>query len=70
MRQIPRRFLRLIRKKNLNNARIYVVALEIDVKHSPGAELLVSLAEQHNGKLKVINSELLVEYADPDEPLP
>lgn len=56
-----------IRQKNLNNARIYVVALEIDVKYSPGAELLVSLAEQHNGKLKVIDSELLVEYANPDE---
>ena len=61
------KILEIIQAKNLNNARIYVVALEIDVKHSPGAELLVSLAEQHNGKLKVINSELLVEYANPDE---
>lgn len=61
------KILEIIRAKNLNNARIYVVALEIDVKYSPGAELLVSLAEQHNGKLKVINSELLVEYANPDE---
>ena len=61
------KILEIIRQKNLNNARIYVVALEIDVKHSRGAELLVSLAEQHNGKLKVINSELLVEYANPDE---
>lgn len=61
------KILEIIQAKNLNNARIYVVALEIDVKYSPGAELLVSLAEQHNGKLKVINSELLVEYANPDE---
>lgn len=61
------KILEIIRAKNLNNARIYVVALEIDVKHSRGAELLVSLAEQHNGKLKVIDSELLVEYANPDE---
>lgn len=61
------KILEVIRQKNLNNARIYVVALEIDVKYSPGAELLVSLAEQHNGKLKVIDSELLVEYANPDE---
>ena len=62
----PQKILETIREKNLNNARIYVVALEIDVKRSPGAELLVSLAEQHNGKLKVINSELLVEYAEQD----
>ena len=61
------KILEIIQAKNLNNARIYVVALEIDVKYSPGAELLVSLAEQHNGKLKVIDSELLVEYANPDE---
>lgn len=61
------KILEIIRQKNLNNARIYVVALEIDVKHSRGAELLVSLAEQHNGKLKVIDSELLVEYANLDE---
>ena len=61
------KILEIIRQKNLNNARIYVVALEIDVKYSPGAELLVSLAEQHNGKLKVIDSELLVEYANLDE---
>ena len=60
------KILEVIRAKNLNNARIYVVALEIDVKHSPGAELLVSLAEQHNGKLKVINSALLAEYAEED----
>lgn len=61
------KILEVIRQKNLNNARIYVVALEIDVKYSRGAELLVSLAEQHNGKLKVIDSELLLEYANPDE---
>ncbi len=60
------KILEIIREKNLNNARIYVVALEIDVKRSPGAELLVSLAEQHNGKLKVINSALLIEYAEQD----
>ncbi len=64
------KILEVIRQKNLNNTRIYVVALEIDVKHSPGAELLVSLAEQHNGKLKVIDSELLVEYANPEGVLP
>lgn len=60
------KILEIIREKNLNNARLYVVALEIDVKRSPGAELLVSLAEQHNGKLKVINSALLIEYAGQD----
>ena len=53
-----------VREKNVNNAIIYVVALEIDVKRSPGAKLLVSLAEEHNGKIKVIGSDLLYQYAE------
>ena len=49
---------------NHKNAAIYVVALEIDLKRSRGAELLVSLSEEHNGKIKAINSALLHEYAE------
>lgn len=53
-----------VREQNLNKAIIYVVALEIDLKRSPGAQLLVSLAEEHNGKVKEINGDLLREYAE------
>ena len=57
-----------VREKNVNNAVIYVVALEIDIKRSPGAKLLVSLAEEHNGKIKVIGTELLHQYVKQDGP--
>lgn len=55
--------LETVREKNVNNAIIYVVALEVDPKRSPAAKLLVSLAEEHNGKIKVIDTDLLHEYA-------
>ena len=58
--------LETVRKKNVNNAIIYVVALEIDPKRSPAARLLVSLAEEHNGKIKVINTDLLYQFAEED----
>ena len=48
-------------EKNANAASIYVVALEIDLRLSPGAQLLVSLAEEHGGKLKVVDTEKLIE---------
>ena len=51
----------LVRKQNRNNAAIYVVALEIDLKRSPGAQLLISLAEEHNGEIKVIGTQRLAE---------
>ena len=57
-----------VREKNVNNTVIYVVALEIDIKRSPGAELLVSLAEEHNGKVKVIGTDLLHQYIKQDGP--
>lgn len=60
--------LETVREKNVNNAIIYVVALEIDVKRSPGARLLVSLAEEHNGKIKVIGTDLLHQYVKQDGP--
>lgn len=55
-----------VREKNVNNAVIYVVALEFDPRRSPAAKLLVSLAEEHNGKIKVIDSSLLYQYAEQD----
>ena len=57
-----------VREKNVNNAVIYVVALEIDIKRSPGAKLLVSLAEEHDGKVKVIGTDLLHQYVKQDGP--
>ena len=59
--------LETVREKNVNNAIIYVVALEIDVKRSPGAELLVSLAEEHGGKIKAIDGGQLFEFTEQDE---
>ena len=40
--------LETVKAKNVNGASIYIVALEIDLKHSPGAALLVDLAGQNN----------------------
>ena len=58
--------LETVHEKNVNNAIIYVVALEIDIKRSPGAKLLVSLAEEHNGKIKVIGTQRLAELTEPN----
>lgn len=55
-----------VRERNRNNAAIYVVALEIDLRRSPGAHLLVSLAEEHNGKIKVVGTQRLAELTEPD----
>ena len=53
------KILDVVRELNINNAAIYVVALEINLKRSPGAKLLISLAEEHRGKIKVIGTDLL-----------
>ena len=58
--------LETVRKKNVNNAIIYVVALEFDFKLSRAAELLVPLAEEHGGKIKAIGGEKLSEFAEQD----
>ncbi|MXV85523.1 VWA domain-containing protein [Candidatus Poribacteria bacterium] len=55
-----------VREQNVNNTIIYVVALEFDFKLSHAAALLVSLAEEHNGKIKGINSDQLFEFAEQD----
>ncbi len=60
------KILESVSKKNVNHASIYVVGLEIDLKHSRGAELLVQLTDQNNGQLKLIDSDLLVKYSKED----
>lgn len=60
----PQKILDAVRERNIGNAAIYVVGLEIDLKRSRGAKLLVSLAEEHNGKIKAIGGDLLYEFAE------
>ena len=57
----PQKILDLVREQNVNKARIYVVALEIDLQLSVGAYLLENLAVEHNGEIKVVGSKDLVE---------
>ena len=61
------KILDVVREHNRNNAIIYVVALEIDLKRSRGAKLLVSLAEEHMGKIKAIDGGQLFEFTEQDE---
>ena len=56
--------LETVKAKNVNGASFYIVALEIDLKHSPGAALLVDLVEQNNGDIKVVDYKQLVKYAE------
>ena len=58
-----------VREGNRNNAAIYVVALEIDLKRSAGAKLLISLAEEHNGEIKVIGTQRLAELTELEVPV-
>ncbi len=58
------KILERVQEKNLSSARIYVVGLEIDRKRAAGAKLLISLAEQNDGKLKVIDGEQLLEFKE------
>ncbi len=55
--------LNIVREKNRNSTDIYVVALEIDLKRSVGAQLLISLTQEHNGSLKVLDTETLRNYS-------
>ena len=52
-----------VREKNLNGTNIYVVALEIDLKRSVGAQLLISLTQENNGQLKVLDTETIRNYS-------
>ena len=60
------KILDIVREHNRNNTVIYVVALEIDLKRSRGAELLISLAEEYGGKIKAIDGGQLFEFAEQD----
>ena len=55
--------LETVKAKNVNGASIYIVALEIDLKRSPGAALLVDLVQQNSGGIKVVDYQQLVKYA-------
>ncbi len=55
--------LNIVREKNHTSTDIYVVALEIDLKRSVGAQLLISLTQEHNGTLKVLDTETLRMYS-------
>ena len=62
-----KKILEAVKAKNVNNASIYIVALEIDLKHSTGAaDLLVDLVEQNSGEIKVVDYKQLVKYAKED----
>ena len=58
------KILEAVREKNSGSAKIYVVGLEIDRKRAAAAKLLTSLAEQNDGKLKVIDGEQLLEFKE------
>ena len=58
--------LETVKAKNVNGASIYIVALEIDLKRSPGAALLVDLVEQNSGEIKVVDYKQLVKLAEED----
>ena len=62
-----KKILEAVKAKNVNNASIYIVALEIDLKHSTGAaDLLVDLVEQNSGEIKVVDYKQLVKLAQED----
>ena len=60
------KILETVKAKNVNGASFYIVALEIDLKYSPGAALLVDLAGQNSGEIKVVDYTQLVKYAEED----
>ena len=60
----PDKIIKAVQEQNLNHASIYVVGLEITLKESPGASLLIALAEQNNGRTKFIGGEELTEYTE------
>ena len=60
------KILEVVKAKNVNNASIYLVALEIDLEHSPGAELLLDLVEQNGGEIRVVDYKQLMRLAEED----
>lgn len=55
------KILDFVREQNTKNARIYVVAFEIDLQRSRGAHLLTSLAYEHNGEIRAVGADELME---------
>ena len=62
----PTTILKTVKAKNVNGASIYIVALEINLRASPGASLLIDLVEQNRGKIKVVDYKQLVQLAEED----
>lgn len=62
----PTTILKTVKAKNVNGASIYIVALEINLRASPGASLLIDLVEQNGGKIKVVDYKQLVQLAEED----
>jgi hypothetical protein len=60
----PDKIIKAVQEQNVNHASIYVVGLEITLRESPGASLLLALAEQSSGRTKFISSEQLAGYME------
>ena len=60
----PEKIIQTIQKQNSIGANIYVVGLEITLEDSPGASLLLALAEQNNGRTKFVSGERLTGYTE------
>ncbi|MFQ6042180.1 MAG: VWA domain-containing protein [Candidatus Poribacteria bacterium] len=60
----PDKIIKAVQEQNVNHASIYVVGLEITLRESPGASLLLALAEQSGGRTKFISSEQLAGYTE------
>ena len=58
------KILETVKAKNVNGASIYIVALEVDPKRTPGGALLVDLVKQNNGEIKVVDYKQLVRFAE------
>ena len=52
----PSKILQTVKKKNGNQSSIFLVGLEIDLKHTPHAKWLLDLAQQNRGRTKFIQA--------------
>ena len=52
----PSKILQTVKKKNENQSSIFLVGLEIDLKHTPHAKWLLDLAQQNRGITKFIQA--------------
>ena len=58
----PDKIIKAVQTRNVNHASIYVVGLEMTLRKSPGASLLIALAKHNNGRVKLIGGKELVKY--------